>query len=813
MPIIVKASFPKKNKDALFWGGEEVACTIKITNSTADASKNSQEKRLKNIVVPPTNDVFVKSKSVIRRRKSIDSIKHKKSIVDMKKKKTVNNHTNLNISSKPNPIITNSKALQNFNNLNKSNNNSNSSINSANNINSNNNNDNNNSNDGVFSFKRLFRRSMSYIISEGSLKQEYDKMKMSKASSIGNDNKGKQEINESSSIDDTSNTLIQKNSITSNNNSNSNISQTSLAQSNFTSDVSSPNTIVSNFDYDDGNLTSAGPLSAEPLSAGPLSADASSDNYSNIYEIKDLSGKGTQINIRTKPSSNNIQNSSSNDPVEVNRIELNTKTSRHNRKNSDESSIDSHFTGSSNASSVKKINNMSNNSLYGLEKKYGDRAPFLMSTTSLNSDFEIKSYYNSSTSNLLENSINNSLNSNNIASLSTKSLPTKSSSKETLSIGYIQVMGKCTLDGNHINLNLFESVKSKIRYGSKIGGGGSIGYDMNKANDPKYNRIDIPIYSTAPGILFCNLTLEPGETKIFDYSIVLPTSLPPTYYGRSLKINYSIHIGIQKTPLNTTPYSITLPFKVFSYAEDDGSKPSYDIMNPVIINKDLSTIRQRNTESLDLIHSPLPYTPIENNFSVKIDDGYSFRNVCNLCQQATKVSYEICKDNENVAQLLFTRSVYRLGESIIGIIKFKTNALRCYQVTTYLETNEQIEYPYALRSKGKGGRVTKKVIAQQQDFCLNNSKIFVELPIPLYATPEFNINAVNLNWFLRFEFITSSNEKIMNVDSMNNNFIHTTGISNSNVETFDCKIPIKVYGSKYGIQSSKTNDFVSIYIY
>ena len=91
--------------------------------------------------------------------------------------------------------------------------------------------------------------------------------------------------------------------------------------------------------------------------------------------------------------------------------------------------------------------------------------------------------------------------------------------------------------------------------------------------------------------------------------------------------------------------------------------------------------------------------------------------------------------------------MYRLGESIIGIIKFKTNALRCYQVTTYLETHEQIEYPYALRSKGKGGRVTKKVIAQQQDFCLNNSKIFVELPIPLYATPEFNINAGKINLY------------------------------------------------------------------
>jgi len=499
--------------------------------------------------------------------------------------------------------------------------------------------------------------------------------------------------------------------------------------------------------------------------------------------------------------------------TEMKRIDIHTQK-RLSRRNSDASSQDSH----SSNNTPKKTNNSSSSNLYLLDRNNSSsKLMYNFSNGSLNTDFEIKSYNNSS-SNLLENSItnsiinNNALSSNNSISSINKTTPSSKSIKETLSIGYIQVMGKCTLDGNHINLNLFESLKSKIRYGSKVGGGGSIGFDMENSNDPKYNRIDIPIYSTAPGILFCNLTLEPGETKIFDYSIVLPTSIPPTYYGRSIKINYSIHIGIQKTPLNTTPYSITLPFKVFSYAEDDGSKPAYDIMNPVIINKDLSTITQRDAESLDMIHPALPYNPVETDYSVKIGDGFSFNNVCNLCQQASKVSYEICKDNENVAQLLFTRSVYRLGESIIGIIKFKTNALRCYQVTTYLETDEQIEYPYALRSKGKGGRVTKKIIAQQQDFCLNNSKIFVELPIPLYATPEFNINAVNLNWFLRFEFITSSNEKIMNIENKNNNFIHSSGITNSNVEYFDCKIPIKVYGSKYGIQSSKASEYVSIYI-
>ncbi|OUM58031.1 hypothetical protein PIROE2DRAFT_64662 [Piromyces sp. E2] len=743
MPVIVKASFPKKNRDALFWGGEQVTCTIKITNSTSDTAKNLQEKKIKNVVVPPSNDVFVKSKSVIRRRKSIDSVKPKKITIDVNK----NKNEKLGVGNINTNVVSNNdanKASSSSNNITSTNSSSNNLTTQQRRV---------NTNDESFSLKKLFRRSMSFLLNEENIQQELNNNKNNNespksapvSSSSPNhspnrndsNNKGKPEINESSSLDDTNNTLIQRNSL--GNNSNSNISQLSATQSNFISDISSPNTIITNFDYDDNNLKSAGPPSA------------STDAFSQTYEIKELNDKGTQINIKTKPKIiSNPQNPTSSTKtsgrnhnlsnIEVNKIELHSE----NMKNSDEtSSQDSHITDSTNTGSFKRLNTAPAANMYLLDRKNGDRVQQSMSSSSLNTDFEIKSYYNNSSSNLLESSITNSLanNSSSGTLLSLKPQTPSKSTKETISIGYIQVMGKCTLDGNHINLNLFESLKSKIRYGSKVGGGGSIGYDIDTTNDPRYNRIDIPIYSTAPGILFCNLTLEPGETKIFDYSIVLPTSIPPTYYGRSIKINYSVHIGIQKTPLNSTPYSITLPFKVFSYADDDGSKPVYDILNPVIINKDLSTISQRNTESLDLIHSPLPYTPIETSHSIKIDDGSSFRNVCNLCQQASKVSYEICKDNENVAQLLFTRSVYRLGESIIGIIKFKTNALRCYQVTTYLETDEQIEYPYALRSKGKGGRVTKKVIAQQQDFCLNNSKIFVELPIPLYATPEFNINA------------------------------------------------------------------------
>ena len=484
MPIIVKASFPKKNKDALFWGGEEVTCTIKITNSTSDSLKNSQDKKVRNVVVPPSNDVFVKSKSVVRRRKSIESVKTKKVGLDKTKKKneksalgninTSFNNNNNNNSIQANAVTTNSKSTT----INGNTGNNNSSINNTNSNSLRVNND----DEGMFGLKKIFRRSMSFLLNDD--ESESTTINLQNQNEV---NKGKQEINESSSIDDTNNTLVQK----------SNISPNSTIQSNINtmiSEISSPNTIITNFDYDDTNNSLP---------------SASTDAYPhNTFEIKEISGKGTQINIQTKSKSgnNSNQNPSSNTNLhrtnssgtEIKRINIHSDPHL-NRKNSDDaSSQDSHQTASSNNSSFKKLNNYSNSSsLYSLDKS---KTQYSMSNGSLNTDFEIKSSYNNSSSNLLENSIvnsisnsntanNNNNNNNNNINNAVKNSSSSKSTKETLSIGYIQVMGKCTLDGNHINLNLFDSIKSKIRYGSKVGGGGSMGYKMNKSNDPKYNRI------------------------------------------------------------------------------------------------------------------------------------------------------------------------------------------------------------------------------------------------------------------------------------------------------------------------------------
>jgi len=458
MPIIVKASFPKKNKDALFWGGEEVTCTIKITNSTSDSLKNFQDKKVRNVVVPPSNDVFVKSKSVVRRRKSIESAKTKKLGLDKTKKKNeksglgnINTTLNSNNNSiQSNAVATNSRATTT--NGNTGNNNSN--INNTSSVSLRVNND----DEGMFGLKKIFRRSMSFLLNDD--ESESSTINLQNQSDV---NKGKQEINESSSIDDTNNTLVQR----------SNISPNSTIQSNINtmiSEISSPNTIITNFDYDDTNNS----LPSASTDAFP----------NNTFEIKEISGKGTQINIQTKSRSGNNSNSNQNSDInlhrtnsngtEIKRIDIHSNPHL-NRKNSDDAlSQDSHQTASSNNSSFKKLNNYSNSSLYSLDK---NKTQYSMSNGSLNTDFEIKSSYNNSSSNLLENSIVNSVSNSNTGNNSNNSVksPTSSkSTKETLSIGYIQVMGKCTLDGNHINLNLFESVKSKIRYGSKIGGGGSL---------------------------------------------------------------------------------------------------------------------------------------------------------------------------------------------------------------------------------------------------------------------------------------------------------------------------------------------------
>lgn len=152
----------------------------------------------------------------------------------------------------------------------------------------------------------------------------------------------------------------------------------------------------------------------------------------------------------------------------------------------------------------------------------------------------------------------------------------------------------------------------------------------------------------------------------------------------------------------------------------------------------------------------------------------------------------------------------------------------------YLESHEVVESSIALRSPQYLTRVSRKCHSEFHSFCLNNRRLAFSLPIPTTASPEFQTTGgknisfififyfitlllihfsffllVKLQYYLKLEFITSNQPKnnndteslspksylSINIDERHKFFQSQQDVQ---VSTFDCQIPIKIYGSPNG---------------
>lgn len=88
------------------------------------------------------------------------------------------------------------------------------------------------------------------------------------------------------------------------------------------------------------------------------------------------------------------------------------------------------------------------------------------------------------------------------------------------------------------------------------------------------------VYTSKPCVLFCDLTLQPGETRVclylfskiknkslcnfsiilVSYSETISTHVPPTFRGNYVKYSYKLTIGTQRVNHPTT--LIRVPFRV-----------------------------------------------------------------------------------------------------------------------------------------------------------------------------------------------------------------------------------------------------------
>ena len=117
--------------------------------------------------------------------------------------------------------------------------------------------------------------------------------------------------------------------------------------------------------------------------------------------------------------------------------------------------------------------------------------------------------------------------------------------------------------------------------------------------------------------------------------------------------------------------------------------------------------------------------------------------------------FEITRNGERIAVILLARPAYRLGEAVPISIDFRDSGVSCYSLHATLETAETIDPAIALRSKASVQRVTRRIHASQFESSIYARKIFFGPIIPLSSTPEFITSGVNLEWKVRFEFITT----------------------------------------------------------
>ena len=378
----------------------------------------------------------------------------------------------------------------------------------------------------------------------------------------------------------------------------------------------------------------------------------------------------------------------------------------------------------------------------------------------------------------------------------------------------------------------------------------------------------IPILSTPQSIFFVDLRLEPGESKSYRYSHPLPKGIPPSYKGRAMKISYNLIVGTQRASNINQQQQVqraSIPFKIQPSVNSKiltssvlqcsnvrvghGEILGHDLMSPhtilqntasissvdkvqeaAVIPRDLSSSKVSNPSptlflsyaakildtsrlksGLSLLsptdidsqtHTPMSEEPSSMKESIDIAILKSNTATSSNCSANR---FEITRSGERIAVILLARPAYRLGEVVPIAVDFQDSGVSCYSLHATLESAETIDPAIALRSKASVERATRRIYASQFEFAISARKIFFSPIIPTASTPEFVTSGINLEWKLRFEFVTT---RLGDADEL---VEETRGLMEEVAkdergsvhaamqllpcETFDVTVPLRVYGA------------------
>ncbi|XP_007522874.1 RAB6A-GEF complex partner protein 2 [Erinaceus europaeus] len=279
------------------------------------------------------------------------------------------------------------------------------------------------------------------------------------------------------------------------------------------------------------------------------------------------------------------------------------------------------------------------------------------------------------------------------------------------------------------------------------------------------------ILSTPPKILFCDLRLDPGESKSYSYSEVLPIEGPPSFRGQSVKYVYKLTIGCQRVNSPITLLRVPLRVLVLTglqdvrFPQDEAVAPSSPFLEEDEGGKRDSWLAELAGERL------MAATSCRSLHLYNISDGRG-----------------------KVGTFGIFKSVYRLGEDVVGTLNLGEGTVPCLQFSVSLQTEERVQPEYQRhRGTGSAPAVSHVTHAWHQESCLYTTRTSFSLPIPLSSTPGFCTAIVSLKWRLHFEFVTSREPDLVLLPSVEQSEPVTwTGPEQVPVDTFSWDLPIKV---------------------
>ncbi|KAI4526782.1 Rgp1-domain-containing protein [Schizophyllum commune Loenen D] len=298
----------------------------------------------------------------------------------------------------------------------------------------------------------------------------------------------------------------------------------------------------------------------------------------------------------------------------------------------------------------------------------------------------------------------------------------------------------------------------------------------------------LPTLDVQPAMLAVDLSLLPGESRKYTYTLPLPANLPPTFRGRNLRFSYELVIGVCRAGAAPGAGGVSrvmkVPIRLYNNVSVGRIPRPYDLLWPVgrrIARDENGKVREEVDHALrrpspklpgqgekeGSIHELKEYAkglahgvtdspelslilgrPARWKSNSEMDTDEDASEKVSSCREAVeiltrtpkKASYDVNKDNVKVAVLTFTKSAYRLGETVLGVVEVnaRDSRSRVLQLSAFLESHETL--PHSLQSPSTPPH--RRLHAEHHaSFVLSTLRATFALDIPSDGSPAFDVSA------------------------------------------------------------------------